>query len=100
MVIPAGQATLACATLPSSNSACKVVSGTPGGWLGVGRDMLLRGALIYGGIFVYDLVTGHRDKHRAAHALAASAGIEAFVLGWTFAMTPRSAPVTGASGEP
>jgi hypothetical protein len=54
--------------------------------------------LIYGGILVYDLITGHRDKHRAAHALAASAGIEGFVLGWTYAMTPR-APAVPASGE-
>lgn len=61
---------------------------------------MLRGALIYGGILVYDFATGNDDEHRTAHAIAASVGIETFVLLWTWAMTPRvTAPAQTAPGE-
>lgn len=78
-----------CPSLPSSDSAYAAVTGQPGAWLGVARDLVLRGGLIWVGLAAYDAATGTRDEHRLAHAVAGSTGIEAFVLAWTWWRAPR-----------
>jgi len=99
-VRPAGQAAVPascpacghCASLPSSESAYAAISkGGLGEWLTVGRDLVLRGALIWVGIAAYDAATGREDPHRLARAVAGAAGIEVFVLAWT-AFRSRVAP--------
>lgn len=83
-----------CPSLPSSESAYEAISG--GGlaaWARVGRDMLLRGALVWVGIAAFDALTGREDPHRLARAVAGAAGIEAFVLGWTWVKAPRTPKV-------
>jgi hypothetical protein len=78
-----------CASLPSSESAYAAISkGRPGDWLLVGRDLVLRGALIWVGIAAYDKATGREDPHRLARAVAGAAGIEVFVLLWTVLKSP------------
>lgn len=78
-----------CPTLPSSESAYAAVSrGNVGDWLRVGRDMFLRGLLIWSGIVTYDSITGQKDPHRLSHAIAGAAGIEFFVLAWTWWNAP------------
>lgn len=73
-----------CPTLPSSNSAYDFVTGKPGAWMTVLRDMLARSALVGVGM----AVAGERD-HLLRNALAGGVAIEAFVLAWIYANCPR-----------
>jgi len=79
-----------CPSLPSSESAYEAVSrGGLAAWGRVGRDMFLRGLLIWSGIAAYDSVTGQKDPYRLSHAIAGAAGIEVFVLAWTWLNAPK-----------
>lgn len=105
VVLPAQQAIGApcpvcahCPSLPSSNSAYEAVTGVPGSLIKVGRDIVLRGALIYLGIWLYDLVRGYSDPHRFARSVAGAVGIEGFVLAWTkLNLPPRIQPTLPAA---
>ena len=86
---PAGQASTAaaspqpefCASLPSSTSAARALSGGgAGAWLDVLGSTLLRGGLISGGLYLYD----RKDRQVLQKGLAGAAAIEVFVLGWTW----------------
>lgn len=52
--------------------------------------MLLRGALIGTGIWVYDKATGREDPVLLQRAIAGAAGIEVFVLAWTWWNKPKN----------
>jgi hypothetical protein len=79
-----------CPTLPSSESAYKAVSqGDFMSWLKVGRDMVLRGALIWTGIVAYDAIAKREDPYRLQRAIAGAVGIEFFVLAWTWFNAPK-----------
>ena len=79
-----------CPTLPSSESAYNAVSrGDFMSWLKVGRDMILRGALIWTGIVGYDKIAGREDPYRLQRAIAGAVGIEFFVLAWTWYNAPK-----------
>jgi hypothetical protein len=100
-VRPAGQAVTSapagscpacphCATLPSAQSAHAAISdGGLNNWLRVGRDMILRGVLIWTGIVAYDVLSGHKNPWRLQYAVAGAAGIEVFVLLWTAFTQPK-----------
>lgn len=83
-----------CPSLPSSRTAYEAVSGSPVAWLKVGRDILLRGALVWAGVRAYDAVKGIDDPHRLSRAIAGAVGIEGFVLAYTLlkAPTPGNQP--------
>lgn len=66
-----------CPALPSGTSAYKLMSGDPGGLLGVVGHTLGRSVLVGTGM----AVAGER-KHLVRNAVAGALGIEAFVLMW------------------
>lgn len=80
---PVRNAPLVCPTLPSSESAYNLVTNPSiGTALVVGRDTLVRGALIAIGMYI----AGER-KHLVRNALGGAIAIEAFVLAYTWAKT-------------
>lgn len=80
-----------CPSLPSSETANEVLTNPSLGTVAkVGRDLVLRGALIWIGIASYDAATGREDPKRLQRAIAGAAGIELFVLGWLWLKKPRS----------
>jgi len=68
-----------CPTLPSSETAYRVVIGDPGAVPYLARDLVLRGALCAVGIYAF----GSR-AHLMRNALSCAAGIECFVLAWVW----------------
>lgn len=77
-----------CPSLPSSESAYDLVTGKPWSPLTVARDLVLRGLLIGGGMAVYNAAFDIEDEYVIQKAIAGSAGIEVFVLAWTWLKRP------------
>lgn len=98
-VQPAGQQavgqtcpTQECPRLPSSESAYKLWQGDGEAFVLLMRDLVFRGVLIGAGMYL----AGERD-HLVRNALAGSAMIEFFVLGWiAFTTGQRQTPAAGA----
>lgn len=74
--------TRACPTLPSSETAYMVAKGQPGGWPRLIRDVIVRGALIGGGMYV----AGARENV-LRYALGGAIAIEVFAVGWVATQT-------------
>lgn len=71
-----------CASLPSSDSAYKLIKGDPKGLVEVVGTTLVRAALIATGIYVVGKVLKEDDPHLARNSLAGALSIEAFVLAY------------------
>ena len=83
-----------CPVLPSARSAQDLIDGREGAGLNVGRAILGRAAIIFGGMQLGRLIGAYPEKNAIPAALLGSVAIELFAIGYLKATQQQQAQET------
>jgi len=81
-----------CPVLPSARSAQDLIDGKEGAGFNIGRDILGRAAIIFGGMQLGRLVNAYPKENAIPAALLGSVAIELFAIAYLKTKQPETQP--------